>query len=298
LTDKAKAEAFLRSSLGDLHDPFLMKGMKEAVGRLRQAIEKKEKVFIATDFDVDGVTSCTILESQLRRLGVSVGHYLPHRIRDGYGLNPEAVEEAGAFGASVFVSLDCGITAFAETDALNKKGIDVIIVDHHEPPAEGLPAALAIINPKQPGCPYPFRDLASVGLAFKLVQALSAGDECQYLDLAALGTVADVVPLQGENRILVKHGLDALNNTKRHGLTSLMEAAGLDAQAKKLSTHSISFILAPRLNASGRMDSAHASLDLLLTQDSREAQRLAGALNDHNRMRQRTEEKVFQQRWI
>ncbi|MFB3919263.1 MAG: single-stranded-DNA-specific exonuclease RecJ [Candidatus Velamenicoccus archaeovorus] len=296
LTDKAKAEAFLRSSLADLHDPFLMKGMKEAVGRLRQAVEKKEKVFIATDFDVDGVTSCTILESELQRLGVSVGHYLPHRVRDGYGLNPEAVEEAGVFGASVFVSLDCGITAFAEIDALNKRGIDAIIVDHHEPPADGrLPAALAIVNPKQGGCPYPFRDLASVGLAFKLVQALSAGDERQYLDLAALGTVADVVPLQGENRILVKHGLDALNNTKRHGLTSLMEAAGLDVQAKKLSTHSISFVLAPRLNASGRMDSAHASLDLLLTQDSREAQRLAGTLNDHNRMRQKTEEKVFQQ---
>jgi single-stranded-DNA-specific exonuclease len=295
LTDKAKAEAFLRSGLADLHDPFLMKGMRGAVERLRQAVEKKEKVFIATDFDVDGVTSCTILESELRRLGVDVGHYLPHRVRDGYGLNPEAVEEAGAFGASVFVSLDCGITAFAETDALNKKGIDVIIVDHHEPPAEGLPAALAIINPKQAGCSYPFRDLASVGLAFKLVQAMSAGDERQYLDLAALGTVADVVPLQGENRILVKHGLDALNSTKRYGLTSLMEAAGLDAQAKKLSTHSISFVLAPRLNASGRMDSAHASLDLLLTQDSLEAQRLADTLNDHNRMRQKTEEKVFQQ---
>jgi len=295
LTDKMSVESFLRVGLCDLCDPFLMAGMKAAVGRLKSAIAGKEKIFIATDFDVDGVTSCTILESELRRLGLPVAHYLPHRVRDGYGLNSEAVEEAVSFDASVFIALDCGITAFDEAKALKEKGIDVMIVDHHEPPAEGLPPAVAILNPKQPHCRYPFKDLASVGLVYKLIQALSSGDEREYLDLVALGTVADVVPLLGENRIFVKHGLDTLNNTKRRGLSTLMEVAGLNVKEKKLSTHSISFVLAPRLNASGRIDSAHVSLDLLLTQDSREAQRLAQSLNGHNRMRQKIEEKVFQE---
>lgn len=292
LSDAGVAQAFLRCDLSDMHDPFLMHGMEAAVERIKQAVVNREKVFISTDFDVDGVTSCSVLESELTQLCLEVEHYVPNRIRDGYGLNMEAVEEAKACGATLFIALDCGITAVTEARALKNAGIDCIIIDHHEPPLE-LPDAFAILNPKQLHCPYPFKELAGVGLVFKLIQALGGGDEKEYLDLVALGTVADVVPLNGENRIIVKHGLDVLNNTKRKGLSSLMEAAGL--KEKKLSAHSISFVLAPRLNASGRMDSAEVSLDLLLAQDSREADRLARSLNDQNRMRQRIEEKVMSQ---
>ncbi len=291
LVDKQGAEVFLRSALSDLFDPFIMKGMKEAVERIKKALKDKENIFIATDFDVDGVTSCAILETELKRLGGTVRHYLPHRIKDGYGLNMEAVSSAKQFGAKVFISLDCGITAFKEAAALKEVGIDCIIIDHHEPPKEGSPDVFAILNPKQSDCPYPFKELASVGLVYKLLEALKANDPLNYLDLVALGTVADVAPLAGENRIFVKHGLDILNNTKRKGLQSLMSAAGI--KSKKISTRSISFILAPRLNASGRVDSAHTSLDLLLSEDEKEADALARFLNEHNRQRQKIEEKVL-----
>lgn len=291
IADIQSAKVFLRSDLCDLYDPYLMKGMREAVNRIRQAIKKKESFFIATDFDVDGVTSCAILETGLKRLGARIQHYLPHRIKDGYGLNREAIEISKNFGAKIFIALDCGITAFDEVAALKKAGIDCIIIDHHEPPREGLPEAFAILNPKQPACAYPFKDLASVGLVYKVIQALEPKEAPLYLDLVALGTVADVAPLRSENRIFVRHGLDVLNNTKRQGLRSLMEAAGL--KSKKISAHSISFILAPRLNASGRVDSAHTSLDLLMSEDLKEADTLARFLNEYNRERQKIEERVF-----
>jgi single-stranded-DNA-specific exonuclease len=291
IANKLEAEVFLQSRIEDLHDPLLMEGMGKVVGRLREAIEKKEKIFIATDFDVDGVTSCAILETELKKLGVSVQHYMPHRVRDGYGLNKEAVELAQRSRAKIFIALDCGITSVHEADILQRAGIDCIIIDHHEPPKENLPKAFAILNPKQKTCDYPFKDLASVGLAYKVIQALQAKDAHEYLDLVALGTVADVAPLRGENRIFVKHGLDVLNTTKRQGLKSLMSAAGI--KENKISTHAISFMLAPRLNASGRVDSAHTSLDLLLSEDAREAGQLSQFLNEHNRERQKIEEKVL-----
>ncbi len=291
IEDAQTAAAFLRSDLSDLADPFLMKGMGVAVDRLRRAVRQGEPIFIATDFDVDGVTSCAVLEDALRRAGGRVSHYVPHRLKDGYGVNAEAVRLARENRAAVFVSLDCGVTAVDEVAALNEAGIDVLVIDHHEPPPT-LPAALAILDPKQKDCPYPFKELAGVGLAYKVVQALETPDAQEYLDLVALGTVADVVPLRGENRIFVRHGLDALNRTRRHGLRSLMEASGIKKE-KKISTHSISFILAPRLNASGRMDTAHASLDLLLSDDAGAAGLLAEGLNEHNRRRQRIEEKVL-----
>ncbi|HAJ57147.1 MAG TPA: single-stranded-DNA-specific exonuclease RecJ [Candidatus Omnitrophica bacterium] len=291
ITDKEGALVFLRSELSDLHDPYLMCGMAEAAARIKKAVKDKEPIFIATDFDVDGVTSCAILETGLIRMGARIEHYLPHRVKDGYGLNREAVARAIEFGAKVFISLDCGITAHREVLSLKEAGIDCIIVDHHEPPKDGLPEALAILDPKRPDCTYPFSDLASAGLAYKLIQALGAEDASKYLDLVALGTVADVAPLKGENRIFVKHGLDALNRTERHGLQSLMESAGI--KSKKISTHSISFILAPRLNASGRIDSANTSLDLLLSEDPKEAAVLARSLNENNRARQKIEERVM-----
>ena len=291
IANKTDAQSFLRSDITDLCDPMSMHGMRQAAARLTQACKNKERIFIATDFDVDGVTSCAILERTLSRLGSDVRHYLPNRVKDGYGLNLEAVARAREFGANVFIALDCGITSVREIAELKKSKIDCVIIDHHEPPKKDLPPAFAILNPKQKECPYPFKDLASVGLVYKLVQALGIEDAYEYLDLVALGTVADVVPLRGENRIFVKHGLDVLNNTKRHGLKSLIEAAGI--KQKKISTHSISFMLAPRLNASGRVDSAHASLDLLLSEDTEEAKRLALDLNVHNRARQKIEEKVL-----
>ncbi len=292
VTSKTGARAFLDCDLKSLCDPFLMKDLRKAVDRVLLAVKKNESVFIATDFDVDGVTSCAILETELKRLGLSsVHHYVPHRVKDGYGLNAEAVERAKAAGSKVFIALDCGITAIDEAEALKKSKIDCIIIDHHEPPQDNLPRAFAIINPKQKDCSYPFKDMASVGLVYKFIQAIAEPHAYDYLDLVALGTVADVVPLTGENRVFVRHGLDVLNSTKREGLKSLIDAAGI--KKKKISTRSISFMLAPRLNASGRVDSAHTSLDLLLSQDKEEAQRLADFLNEHNRTRQKIEEQVL-----
>ena len=293
ISDAGEAKKFLANRLEDLYNPILMADMDKAVERLRRAIDKKETIFIATDFDVDGVTSCAILETELKRLGAHVEHYVPHRVKDGYGLNAEAVALAKKAGAKVFLSLDCGITSVREMQSLKTAHIDGIIVDHHEPPETELPIAYAILNPKQKRCAYPFKELAGVGLVYKLIQALQPADAAAYLDLVALGTVADVVPLRGENRIFVKHGLDALNRTERQGLRSLMDAAGI--KEKKVSTHAISFILAPRLNASGRIDSANTSLNLLLTKDEEEADQLAQDLNDNNRQRQRIEEQVMQE---
>ena len=293
ITGKTDAEVFLESDLENLHDPFLMKDMRKAVERILAAVEKKEGVFIATDFDVDGVTSCVLLETELKRLGLRLQHYVPHRIKDGYGLNLEAVQCARNAGAKVFIALDCGITNVQEVAELRKSKIDCIIIDHHEPPKQDLPAAFAILNPKRKDCDYPFKDLASVGLVYKLIQALKADNAYDNLDLVALGTVADVAPLMGENRIFVRHGLEVLNNTKRQGLRSLMDAAGI--KQKKISTRSISFMLAPRLNASGRIGSAHTSLDLLLSKDAQEAGRLALFLNEHNRERQRIENNVLEE---
>lgn len=290
ISDAVSAQAFLNKDINDQLDPFCMEGMREAVERLKKAISEHERVFIATDFDVDGVTSCAILESYLKTRGLDIEHYMPHRVKDGYGLNANAVEAAKSFKAALFFSLDCGITAFDEARALKEAHIDCIIIDHHEPPAHGLPEAFAILDPKKKTCPYPFKDLVSAGLVFKLVAACEDKPLNEYLDLVALGTVADVAPLIGENRVFVEHGLELLNKTRRPGLRSLINAAGIK---KKLSTRSIGFMLAPRLNASGRLDSASVSLDLLLARELREADILARSLNEQNRMRQKIEEGVL-----
>ncbi len=290
--DVVCAKDFLGKDIDSQLDPFLMEGMDRAVERLKKAVADKERVFIATDFDVDGVTSCAILESHLKTFGLDIEHYVPHRVKDGYGLNANAVEAAQKFGATLFIALDCGITALKETAALKELNIDCIIIDHHEPPEGPLPEAFAILDPKKKTCNYPFKDLVSAGLVFKLIAAFENRPVNEYLDFVALGTVADVAPLTGENRIFVEHGLVLLNKTRRPGLRSLIDAAGIK---KKLSTRSIGFMLAPRLNASGRVDSACVSLDLLLTRELREADTLARALNEQNRARQKIEEGVFNQ---
>lgn len=290
ICDVSGAKTFLDKDLACQWDPFLMEGMASAVERIKTAVKNSERIFIATDFDVDGVTSCAILETHLKSLGLNIQHYVPHRVKDGYGLNANAVEEAKAFGAKIFIALDCGITAVEEAAVLRELGIDCIIIDHHEPPANNLPQALAILDPKKKTCAYPFKHLASVGLVFKLIAALEEKPVNEYLDLVALGTVADVAPLTGENRIFVEHGLELLNHTQRVGLKSLISASGIK---KKLTTRSIGFMLAPRLNASGRVDSAHMSLDLLLADQVRDADALARFLNEQNKQRQRIEEGVY-----
>ena len=285
ITDIQDVKDFFSADLSTLHDPYLLKNMAKAVERIKQAQANKERLLIVGDYDVDGVTSSVLLNKIFRQIDLEVVHYIPHRMQDGYGLNESVWEVVKKEKADLLIAVDCGITAHRAVELINQQGVDVIILDHHEPDNRKLPAALAIINPKQKDCPYPFKHLASVGLVTKLTQAiLGRAMSEQTLDLAAIGTIADVVPLQGENRILVKSGLPKINKTKNKGLMALLEITKI--QDKKLTPFHVGFVIGPRINASGRMDSAHTSLDLLLSEDAREANDLAKALDRHNEERQ------------
>ena len=286
-----EAQDFLSGDLSRLHDPFLLKDMTVAVERIKKAARDKERVLIFGDYDVDGVTSSVLLRRVLNRLGIEVEHYIPHRLKEGYGLNHNVIEDAAAKGVSLLISVDCGIGAFAEVGALNQAGIDVIIIDHHEPSHGRLPEAVAIINPKRADCAYPFKSLASVGLVFKLSQALLGEVNEEALELAALGTVADVAELTGENRILAREGVDKINHTKNMGLKALIEVARI--KDKKMSARFISFILGPRINASGRITSAAESLNLLLSENFEEAYLLAKNLEEVNTQRQKTQNTII-----
>jgi len=292
ITDVQEARDFLSADLSGLHDPFLLKNMKKAVARIKQAKDKKESVLAVGDYDVDGVTSSALLNNVFTQMGINVVHHIPHRMEDGYGMN----EAMGAFakkqGVSLVIAVDCGITACREVELINQQGIDVIILDHHEPDHDNLPGAVAIINPKQKDCPYPFKHLAAVGLVTKLTQALLGRKESEkVLDLAAIGTVADIVPLRGENRIFVKSGLSKMNKTKNKGLLALLDITKI--RNKTLNPFHIGFVLGPRINAAGRMDSARASLDLFLSNDKDEAYDLAKALDRHNAERQKIQAAVI-----
>jgi len=290
----SEAERFLNVKTSHMLDPFSFRSMQKAVTRIKDAAGKKEKVMIFGDYDVDGITSLALLKQALQRIGLDVTHYMPHRIKDGYGLTKNITHIAKEKKIKLLITVDCGIANWREIEELNKKGVDTIITDHHEPAQGGiLPRASSIINPKVKDSGYKFRELAGVGVAYKLCQALSGSKLLDELDLVTLGTVADVVPLTGENRVIVKEGLVKLSGTKRPGLRALIEGAGI--KNKAFTSTSISFILAPRLNASGRMDSAEASLNLLLTKDSKEAQDLTIALQQHNRSRQKVEEKILEE---
>lgn len=285
------AQAFLAADYrSGLHDPMLLKGMPEAAARVAAALKAGETIAIYGDFDTDGVTAVTLLVQVLRAMGGVVQPYIPHRFREGYGLNEQAINDLAAQGVQLLITVDCGISNAAEVAAARALGIDVIVTDHHQPPAE-LPPAYAIVNPRQEGCAYPFKQLVGVGIAFKLVQALvklglRLGDlrGRDMLDVVALGTVADMGPLVGENRVLVKAGLSAIQATERPGLKALIQAAGL-APARIDST-AISFMLAPRLNAAGRLDDAVRAYELLLSTQALQAGALAAALNETNRARQ------------
>ncbi len=298
LGDPDVARRFLAPSLDHLHDPFCLTDLGPAVERLLGAIERKETIAIHGDYDVDGVTSTVILRRAIELLGGTVVHFLPERLRDGYGLQAPAVERLHAAGARVLVSVDCGIRSGAAARRARELGLDLIISDHHEPEAE-LPPALAVINPKRHDCRYPDKHLAGVGVALKIVQAL-----CQrkgrekwlpaFVKIAAIGTVADVVPLVGENRVIAKLGLERLS-TSRHtvGLRALLEASGL--LGKALDGFHIGFVLAPRINAAGRMSSPDIAARLLLAVDEGEldaARALASQLNDENTRRQEEEASI------
>jgi len=294
--DILDAEKFLFSSFYGLPDPFQLKDMAKAVERLKSALQRKERVMVLGDYDVDGITSLALLYEFLNSQSVPVLHYLPRRIEEGYGISASAVKSAIEKGVTLFISVDCGITAFEEIKALKNKGVDVLIIDHHRPQRNVYPLADAIIDPWQEGCKYPEKDLAAVGLVFKFLQALSGvGDEklMDFLDLVCLGTVADVSGLRGENRVLVKEGLKILKNTKREGLKQLFKAANLKQES--ISVRNIAFVIAPRLNAAGRMDSAECAFRLLVTESEEEAQSLANKLDIANKKRRSIESDILKQ---
>jgi len=292
LANASQAFKFLNPDLSDLIDPFKLKDMHKVVTRIKKACQNKEHIAIIADYDVDGLTSCAILKSILEKLKLEVSCYIPNRILEGYGLSIAALNHCLAKGAKLVFAVDCGITNHKEIDFLKSHNIDTIIIDHHQPKDNNLPAAFAIIDPKRSDCAYPYKELATVGLVHKLFEALSQEREI-YLDLVSLGTVADVVPLDGENRIFVKEGLKHISFPKRTGLKALLEASGL--AGKTISTEYINFILGPRINAAGRVRTAHDSLQLLLTDSEEEANILAEKLNSDNRNRQAIEERILKE---
>jgi single-stranded-DNA-specific exonuclease len=297
------ARRFLRPSLEDLHEPGALRGMAEAVERLRRAIRGREKILIYGDYDVDGTTSVVILTKAIEMAGGAASFFVPHRLRDGYGMRSEVVERAAAEGVRLIISVDTGIRAAEVVRRANELAIDVIITDHHLPEAE-LPAALAVLNPNRPGCGYPDKNLCGVGVAFKLVQALLAGLNWppeklrrvteSFLKLVAIGTVADVVPLMGENRIIVKHGLSGLGAVRNPGLRALLDVAGFP-NGRLPSSTDVAFRIAPRMNAAGRMDTANAAIEMFLTDDPERARALAQQLHALNGERQQAEAEVTQQ---
>ena len=293
ITTPREADEFLNVKIEQMLDPFLFPDMPDAVKRIKQALKKKEKVMVFGDYDVDGITSVAVLENSLKNMGIDVQHYLPHRVKEGYGLSKDILRLARERDIGLLITADCGISNVREVEGLRKRNIDTIITDHHEPHGQVLPPAVGIINPKIKGSAYKYRDLAGVGVAYKLCQAISGSRLIDELDLVAIGTIADVVPLTGENRVIVKEGLKILSQTKRPGLKALIEKAGI--RGNKFSPTFVSFILAPRLNASGRMDSAEISLNLLASTDNKNAQELAGLLEGYNRARQRIECKILEE---
>src|SRR5437588_1512230 len=299
LRDADAARRFLAPSLDQLHDPFALADMTLAVERLESAIARRERIAIHGDYDVDGITSTVILRRALEMLGAEVVHFIPERLKDGYGLQPAAIERLRADGVALVVSVDCGIRGAEAARRARELGIDLIITDHHEPDAE-LPAALAVINPKRHDCSYPDKDLAGVGVALKLGQSLCRAAEREswlpgFIKVAAIGTLADVVPLVGENRVIAKIGLDMLSRgPHKIGLRSLLDISGLTG--KTIDSYHISFLLAPRVNAAGRMSTPDIATRLLLAADEAmadEARRLAMQLDGENLRRQEEEAEIL-----
>lgn len=292
--DESKAREFLYGGVERLHDPLLMKDMNRAMQRVLQAIEKRERITVYGDYDVDGITACSLMVRVLRELNADIEYYVPERQSEGYGLHGAALESLVAAGTKLLITVDCGISAFKEVSVLHDR-LDIIITDHHQPP-DVIPPAYAVINPRQTDCPYPNKQLAGVGVAYKLCQAIwkhydrQDTDLHRYLDIVALGTIADMVSLLGENRVLVKLGLQQLQESGNPGLKALKDVCGIAAQ--RINTGKVGFVLAPRLNAAGRVSHAAAAVELLITNDNHRAFELSSLLNQENIVRQEVERQI------
>lgn len=291
----ADAHKFLNPSFEHLHDPYLLRGMKTAVERILKAIEASEKILVWGDYDVDGTTGTVVLRKALELLGAKTGFHVPHRFTEGYGINIPALEKAKENGFSLVISVDCGIRSFEPLEWAKENGLDVIVTDHHlADSVRGNPPAIAVINPNQAGCNYPDKNLAGVGVAFKLVQALLRETRREnlangFLKVVAIGTIADIMQLSGENRAIVALGLEDLPHAKNYGLRALMEVAACNGE---MTAYDIGFRLSPRINAAGRMDAARAVVELFETDDFEKARVLAEHLDKRNRERQEVQKKI------
>ena len=294
IRDVRQAHSYLDCA-AQLPDPFLMKDMDLAAGRVGLAMARGEKIAVFGDYDVDGITATCLLTDLLRRLGADCVSYIPGRLEEGYGLNPLALHALAEQGVKLIVTVDCGITAVEEAQLCNELGMDLVITDHHEC-KEALPEAIAVVDPHRPDCRYPHKTLSGVGVAFKLAAALCGSQEevlNEYADMVCLGTVADVMLLQGENRVFVSRGLELLRHTNRPGIAALMKECG--CQPEQLGAGTIGFMLAPRINAAGRMGQIELAVELFLTDDPQQAASLARALCDLNRQRQAVESEIYDQ---
>lgn len=287
---------FITPTRDDFHNPFLFKGMDIAVDRIIKAINNKEKILIYGDYDVDGITSTTVLKKYLMDRGISVDTYIPNRLHEGYGLNKKAIDTIKERNIDLIITVDCGISAIEEVDYAVRLGMDIIVTDHHEV-GEKLPNALAVIDAKRKDNTYPFRSLAGVGVVFKLIQALSIKLEIKpeeylkYLDLVCVGTISDIVPLEGENRTIAKLGLMLIKVTRNLGLRELIKSSGY----KEIDSNTISFGVAPRINACGRMGHEEESLKLFLAEDLESATKITKELNEYNTLRQSTEKAIYEE---
>jgi single-stranded-DNA-specific exonuclease len=295
------ARSFLLPSIDHLHSPYLMTGMKAAVERLDAAIERKEGILVYGDYDVDGTTAVVILKTAIELCGGAADFHVPHRIREGYDLRGDVIERAAAAGIRLVISVDAGTRAFAAAESARRARVDLIITDHHLPGAEGLPNAFAVVNPNQPGCEYPCKSLCGAGIAFKVAQALlekrlTNRDQKQlllsFMKVAAIATIADSVPLVGENRVIASLGLDALRKAVNPGLKALLEVAQLEG--KPLTSGEVAFRIAPRINAAGRMDIARDVIDLFSVKDANQAHEIAIRLDKLNSERQEEERRIVQ----
>ncbi|MFN2493213.1 MAG: single-stranded-DNA-specific exonuclease RecJ, partial [Pyrinomonadaceae bacterium] len=297
--DELSARSFLEPSYNQLHDPHLMLGMRDAVRRLLRAVDTDEPILVYGDYDVDGTTGTAVLLRALTLLGARTGFHIPHRFTEGYGIQKAALQRAVSEGFKLAISVDCGIRAHEPLYWARENGLDVIITDHHLPDeGEGVPPAYAVLNPNQNGCDYPDKNLAGVGVAFKLVEALfrERGRESQinaFLKIVAIGTVADVAKLTGENRTIVSLGLKDLPSATNPGLRALMEVAGC-CDGSSMTAYDIGFRLGPRINAAGRMDAARAVVELFSTRDAQEAQRLARHLDTRNNERKEVQRQIVE----
>ena len=295
--NQEKARDFMTQSVEGIHDPFLLKDMDKAVAEIRWAIENKVKVAVYGDYDVDGVTATCIMIQYLKKMGADCTYYIPDRLEEGYGLNVAAIQSLYDEGCRLLITVDSGITADEEAEYARSIGLRLIITDHHEC-KENLPAAAAVVNPRRMDSDYPFRELAGVGVAFKVICALEHHRPIEellqeYADVVAVGTIADVMPLVGENRIIVSYGLQYLQNTRNYGLRSLMQKLGLDT--KVVTSNAVSFTMAPRINAAGRLGGASSAARMFLTEDPREATALAEHLCNLNHRRQEEENGIYEQ---